>query len=106
KLNCDDSAKENLGWYEIGGLFRDDRGFWFGGFSTSVGVSTILIAELWSIRLDIPFAIQPGYTNLIVESNSLAIVELINSGVLTNHLLSALVSNCITLRYGKKSIYT
>ena len=47
KLNTNGLAKSNPGVAGAGGLIRDYRGNWIGGFSRNIGFTHSLAAELW-----------------------------------------------------------
>lgn len=70
KLNTDGAAKENPGDVSIGGILRDEQGKWLARYYGKIGISTSLVAELWSIRSGIAIEKELGFKKLIVESNS------------------------------------
>lgn len=49
KVNVDGSARGNPGLSAAGGLIRDATAGWICGFTFRVGISPILVAELWGI---------------------------------------------------------
>ena len=49
RLNIDGSALGNPGRAGCGGIIRNDRGDWLGGFSRCIRVTTSFIAELWAL---------------------------------------------------------
>ncbi|XVE92005.1 hypothetical protein REPUB_Repub01dG0059800 [Reevesia pubescens] len=49
KVNIDRSVKGQLGQAAARGVLRDDGGSWISGFTFRVGISCIMIAELWVI---------------------------------------------------------
>lgn len=65
KLNTDSAIKGNPGEAGFGGVIRDEQGKWRGGYYGKVGISTSLIAELWSIRAGITMTKELGSRNLL-----------------------------------------
>ncbi|XP_028093234.1 uncharacterized protein LOC114293376 isoform X1 [Camellia sinensis] len=50
-----------------GGLIRSDQGAWVCGFRYHVGLSSILVAELWGIWYWFQLAWSQGYHSIIIE---------------------------------------
>jgi len=49
KLNTDGASRGNPGLAAAGGVIRDGRGRWCGGFALNIGVCTAPLAELWGV---------------------------------------------------------
>ncbi|KAF7844395.1 reverse transcriptase [Senna tora] len=95
KLNTDESCQRNQNLIGGGGLILDSNGNWVNGFSKFMGEGNNLIAELWAIFEGLKLANHLHCSHLIVESDSLAVVNLINSNNCGNlHQLSSLVLIC------------
>ncbi|KAF7801271.1 reverse transcriptase [Senna tora] len=95
KLNTDGSCQGNQNMIGGGSLIRDSNGNWVNGFSKFMGEGNNLIAELWAIFEGLKLANHLHCSHLIVESDSLAVVNLINSNNCGKlHQLSSLVLIC------------
>lgn len=94
KLNTDGSSIGNPGLSGSGGIFRDFLGNWVLGYARNVGLSSPLAAEIWAIRDGLVLAIQRGFQNLIVESDSRIAVLLLLKGSVSTHPLSTLILDC------------
>ncbi|GLU17301.1 hypothetical protein SLE2022_336770 [Rubroshorea leprosula] len=94
KLNTDGSSIGNPGLSGSGGIFRDSLGNWVLGYARNIGFSSPLAAELWAIRDGLVLAIQRGFHNLIVESDSKVAVLLLTKGCVSTHPHSTLILDC------------
>ncbi|GKV49249.1 hypothetical protein SLEP1_g56010 [Rubroshorea leprosula] len=94
KLNSDGSFIGNPGLSRSGGIFRDSLGNWVLGYARNIGFSSPLAAELWAIRDGLVLAIQKGFHNLIVESDSKVVVLLLTKGCVSTHPHSTLILDC------------
>ncbi|GLU15130.1 hypothetical protein SLE2022_316500 [Rubroshorea leprosula] len=94
KLNSDGSSIGNPGLSGSGGIFRDSLGNWVLGYARNIGFSSPLAAELWAIRDGLVLAIQRGFHNLIVESDSKVAVLLLTKGCVSTHPHSTLILDC------------
>ncbi|KAK8502048.1 hypothetical protein V6N12_003397 [Hibiscus sabdariffa] len=79
KLNSDGALDSRNGIVSCGGLIRDDRGSWLIGFSKRIGICSILEAELWGIYEGLFAAWSIGSRYLLVESDCLEAINLINN---------------------------
>ncbi|XP_070057860.1 uncharacterized protein [Nicotiana tomentosiformis] len=75
KLNIDGSFKEGTSLCGIGGLFRDNRGPWVLGFQGSLPCLSPLHAELMALKTGLRLAMEQGFTNLEVESDSTDVIS-------------------------------
>ncbi|XP_057432959.1 uncharacterized protein LOC130725784 [Lotus japonicus] len=74
-----------------GGACRDSNGRWLFGFSRNLGRSNVFWSELWGIFTILQLALARGIGKVIVESDSLAAVTLVNEGCERTHPYAALV---------------
>ncbi|KAK6777056.1 hypothetical protein RDI58_023773 [Solanum bulbocastanum] len=120
KINTDGSFMQNSGLAGYGGIARDDRGRWLGGFVGRFGMVTTscLTAELWAIHGGLTLAKNFKLKNVIIETDSREALMLIMSkrGTVDNrpdrnvikecqHMLSELgISMMHTLREGNNCV--
>ncbi|KAK7291983.1 hypothetical protein RIF29_07579 [Crotalaria pallida] len=78
KMNTDGTSRGNPGLAGCGGLIRDGEGRWIIGYARRIGVTTAYKAELWGILTGMQVAWNDGIRNIIIESDSLTIVNLMN----------------------------
>ncbi|XP_031120628.1 uncharacterized protein LOC116023758 [Ipomoea triloba] len=97
KMNSDGARKSISGLASAGGLFRDHRGRWIVGFTTNIGRTSSFRAELWGFREGLIVAIHRGFTHLIAESDSEALVNVIVNNSDDGSLDSTLVADCKAL---------
>ncbi|KAH0721920.1 hypothetical protein KY289_004964 [Solanum tuberosum] len=81
KINTDGSFMQNSGLAGYGGIARDDRGRWLGGFVGRLGMVTTscLTAELWAIHGGLTLAKNFKLKNVIIETDSREALMLIMS---------------------------
>ncbi|GKV02365.1 hypothetical protein SLEP1_g14812 [Rubroshorea leprosula] len=94
KLNTDGSSIGNPSLSGSGGILKDSLGNWVLGYARNIGFSSPLAAELWAIRDGLVLAIQRGFHNLIVESDSKVAVLLLTKGCVSTHPHSTLILDC------------
>uniref|UniRef100_A0A2C9VZT4 RNase H type-1 domain-containing protein n=1 Tax=Manihot esculenta TaxID=3983 RepID=A0A2C9VZT4_MANES len=97
KLNVDGSCLGNPGPASIGGLLRDASANWLSGFGLNIGEMSILNAEIIGISIGLQLAWSMGFRRVIVESDSLQAVRLINEKDISAHPLGHLIQDCRTL---------
>ncbi|KAL5185932.1 putative ribonuclease H protein [Glycine soja] len=68
------------------GIFRDHCGNWIFGFTRNFGMTNVLCFELWGISSVLKLTWQNGFRNLILEFDSLVVVNLILSDANASHL--------------------
>ena len=78
KLNIDGSLSEGLKKARGGGLVRDYKGQWQGGFSIQNFHSTLEEAELWALLHGLKMAWDMGIRKFIVEIDSLKVFSWVN----------------------------
>lgn len=80
KLNCDGAFTVYGNKGAAGGVLRDWKGEFILGFSDALlECSSALEAELWAIKIGMQTVVARGYRNLIVESDSLKAIQIINA---------------------------
>ncbi|PRQ22557.1 putative ribonuclease H-like domain, reverse transcriptase zinc-binding domain-containing protein [Rosa chinensis] len=79
KLNTDGLAKGNPGPAACGGVFRDEKGRYLGGFCQGLGHQTAFFAELMGVIIGIEFAFQFGWNSIWLESDSTSVLACIVS---------------------------
>lgn len=98
KLNIDGSCSnclDGVGYIAAGGIIRDYNGSWVKGFASFLGKGTSLLAEIWAVYLGLMVAKSLGCINLVVESDSSIVVDLLCKDVdYTSHHYSALLELC------------
>ncbi|KAF7807213.1 putative ribonuclease H-like domain-containing protein [Senna tora] len=78
-----------------GGIIRDCNGNWVHGFYKFIGAGNSIMAELWAILNSLKLAKHLLCTKILVETDSLTDVHLINNTNCSNlHHLSTLVCLC------------
>lgn len=99
-LNVDGSKASRTELIASGGVFRDEDGEWRAGFIAGLGKGTVLMAEIWAIFHGISMAVERGFTELTVDTDSAEALRFINRGCVSHpqhHLVEAirdmLVSN-------------
>jgi ribonuclease HI len=84
KLNCDGAYKGSLNIAGCGGLFRDSDGQWLQGYTQRIGACDALHAEMWGMYTGMQVARRQGYTNLIVESDSKFLIDMVTGSCKLN----------------------
>ena len=80
-----------------GGLIRDHRGNWIGGFSRNIGFTHSLAAKLWGLRDGLTLAKNLNIKKLHVELDAKVVTDIItaqNVSTLSNHPCNSLISDC------------
>lgn len=90
KLNSDAAVKSN-GISTPGGLIQDSSGKWVGGFAMNIGHCTITVPELWGLYQGLVLAWHYGVHWLLVEVDSLCVVQSLKSFVEMANEFSPLV---------------
>ncbi|KAF7812572.1 reverse transcriptase [Senna tora] len=105
KINIDGSCTSLSNNIAAGGIVRDYCGNWVLGFSKFLGGGTILCAKFWAILIGLELANSAEGSKIIVESDSLAVITLINDlNTPTSHhfFLSSRVADALA-KYGISS---
>nr|TKR91213.1 hypothetical protein D5086_0000225690 [Populus alba] len=93
KLNGDGSVLATSGAAGIGGLIRELSGQWITYFSCFNGPSSIIFAELWSLRRGIELAVSLGCQKLVESDSMEAIILLLTSDIADHHPQDALIKD-------------
>ena len=67
------------------------------GFARSIGFTTSITAEFWTLRDGLLQAIQIGVQNLLIELDAKVVVELVQSHSPFNAFYSSLLADCRSL---------
>lgn len=84
-INVDDSCQGNPGRGGFGGILRDHVGSYIFGFFGHSGHTKILHAELLGLLHGLQACWEEGFRRVIVYSDSLLAVQLVNDGVQAHH---------------------
>lgn len=94
RLNTDGSAIGSLGRVGYGGLIKNDRGVWIGGFSRSLECSNRVIAELWALRNSLILCNNMHLNVNDVQLDAKAIVHLLTNSSHANRFVMPLLDDC------------
>ena len=67
-----------------GGVFRDSQGRWISGYTVNLSLD-IEVADLWTLLIGLERAWDRGFRKLWVESDSVALMEVIKNACASNH---------------------
>ncbi|KAK6937084.1 Ribonuclease H domain [Dillenia turbinata] len=81
KLNVDGAVNIDGKQVGAGGIFRNHKGRWIHDFWFYVGATEGDWTELWGLHEGLMIAVRERFCPLIIESNSLKLVQAINKGV-------------------------
>jgi hypothetical protein len=73
KANTDGSVRNLMS--ACGGIFRDSRGTFLGGFASNIGMVSIFEAEILGLIMAIEYAASNNWTHLWLESDSVSAVQ-------------------------------
>jgi ribonuclease HI len=77
-LNTDALLRVKIQVLACGGLLHGEDGHWIRGFSKSLGLTTVYVAELWGLLEGLSMARSMGFDKLEVQMDSEIIVSIIN----------------------------
>ncbi|KAK3198861.1 hypothetical protein Dsin_022276 [Dipteronia sinensis] len=97
KLNVDGSCDNNLDVITSGGVLRDHLKNWLTGFVLNKGRGNVLEAELWGFFEGLMLAWRSGYRNVLVETDSLYMVQLLAKDIHVNHPMFSIAHGCSAL---------
>ncbi|KAF7824072.1 putative ribonuclease H protein At1g65750 family [Senna tora] len=92
KFNVDGARKDSLSLTACGGLARDSEGRFLTSFVHKLGDGTVLNAELWSMLSALKVAWRAGFKKIVVESDCLTAMKLVNDFVQAMHPCSTILS--------------
>jgi len=75
KINTDGAVSVRKGWTACGGLIRDHNGRWIAGFTSYLGLCSVLKAEIWGAIIGVRLAKKLGIQRVIIESDSKLLVD-------------------------------
>ncbi|KAF7826521.1 putative reverse transcriptase [Senna tora] len=91
KFNVDGARKDNLSLTTCGGVARDSEGRFLTGFVHKLGDGTVLNAKLWSMLSALEVAWRAGFKKVVVESDWLTAMKLVNDFVQAMHPCSTII---------------
>ena len=100
KLNVDGGCTGELGSITAGGVLRDHSKIWLGGFVLNKGTGSALEAEVWGLFEGLKLAWMKGFRNLVVETDSKTVCQLMDKSTNTNHPLFGIIQGCKFLLAG------
>ncbi|KAL4377558.1 hypothetical protein GQ457_02G015650 [Hibiscus cannabinus] len=62
------------GW----GIFRDDSGAWFSGFTRRIGRCSVLLTELWAVHDELRHAWELEFRNFVLETDNKEVANICN----------------------------
>ena len=77
-----------------GGLVRDDKGSWQGGFSIRMQCTSVEVIETWAFLYGLKMAWEMGIGKLIVEINSLEVYSWVEGINVIKNSLSNVIQEC------------
>ncbi|KAK9019570.1 hypothetical protein V6N11_054088 [Hibiscus sabdariffa] len=98
--NVDAAVNPSDGSVAVGGVFRDDSGFWLSGFSRRIGRCSVLIVELLAVRDGLRHAWELGFRYIELETDNKEVANICNGSSKTL-ARSALVEAIHELRQRK-----
>ncbi|GAV81533.1 RVT_3 domain-containing protein [Cephalotus follicularis] len=93
KLNTYGSARGNPGMPRAGGLIRNAYGNWIVRFTYNIGICSSIQVKLWGIQTGLQLYWQRQFSNMIVETDSLLEIHLINEAFTIRHHLCVLIDD-------------
>ncbi|XP_019150780.1 PREDICTED: uncharacterized protein LOC109147628 [Ipomoea nil] len=97
KLNSDGAKKATSSMASAGGLLRDHKGTWLMGFTIKIGITNSFVAELWGLREGLRVAKHYGYANIAAESDSMAVIQVLQAEEGPLLVEDSLILDCKTL---------
>lgn len=94
KRNLDSCAKGCPGAAGAGGLFRGSDGGWVLGFVHNIGCASAIRAELLVLWTGLSIATRNGWHELLIETDSTTVVDLVLRTSIPHRAYKALVSDC------------
>jgi ribonuclease HI len=91
KLNSDGACKRGGESSGCGGLFRNSDGRWIKGYFKKIGVCDAFHAELWGMYLGLDMAWKERIPQLIVESDSKILIDIVTNNYKFSGVVPTLV---------------
>ncbi|KAI4324103.1 hypothetical protein L6164_023667 [Bauhinia variegata] len=90
KLNSNGTSRDNPGRVGRGALLWDERGHWIAGTSRRLGITTTFTNEKWGLLDRFIVVLDERFRKVIVECDSLVLVQWINNNRIGSFLTSLL----------------
>ena len=97
KLNIDGASKANSGPTSYVRIIRNSPKIWIADFSKNIGICNSFQAELWGVVEGLDLVWQKGFRNVISESNSKLLVEMLSNKTSSSNIGSSLLLRCALL---------
>jgi ribonuclease HI len=97
KCNCDGASIGNPGPSSCGGIFRNSDALFLGAYAFNLGTSSSLNAELVGAMYAIETAVQKGWFNLWLETDSMLVLKAFSSVKVVPWHLRNRWDNCLLL---------
>ena len=91
KINSDGAFKVREGVPAAGGLLRDSNGKWMAWFVANLGNCSAMVAEIWGASYALQLAWKRNVKKLILELDSLLVVQLIKNGHKSINMASSII---------------
>ena len=98
KLKCDGAMVQSQSMTSCGGVIRDYKGHFIRAFLRKLRSCLILEAELWSLLFGMMMLKDAEMPNVIIESDCLEVVHLVNGGSSPGHTFVDLVDEICKLK--------
>jgi ribonuclease HI len=92
KINTDRACKGKV-TMGCGGIIRDKRGVWLGGFAKHIGICSALTEELWDVFEGLRFTWRMGYRVVELDVDSSAVVKVIKDGATSSAMRVSLLKS-------------
>ncbi|KAK3205344.1 hypothetical protein Dsin_019390 [Dipteronia sinensis] len=86
-----------LGSITAGGVLSDHSKSWLGGFVLNRGYGSAIEAEFWGLLEGFGMAWRKGFRKMVVETDSMAVIQLIAKNTNSNHPLFSIIKSCKSL---------
>ena len=90
KINADGSVKDQKS-AACGGVCRDENGRWVIGFGKYLGVSSVLMAELWGLYTGMKMAWERGWQKVVFSLDSKTEITLVQPCTATGRRIELLI---------------
>ena len=98
KLNVDGS-RSSTSLIGAGGVIRDSSGAWIFGFMKNIGSGEVLCAEAWGLIIGLQIAVELGIKDIVIESDSAILINMLSTEDNNSHPLGILIANCKALMH-------
>lgn len=98
KLNTDGCSKGNPGKAGGGGILRNERGHLITAYAEYFGECSNNMSEAKAILFGIEWCLDKGFTNILVESDSMLIINMINGKAKTPWQIKHIIEDIHSLK--------